>query len=108
MYNLSYRALSRLFPGFDAEIGDRVTDVGNDVPPPDPGDDGGDDGDTDEPSSPPLSGDDRPAALAAEAERLYLEAQDLLREGDLAGYEEKLDQVGDLIAQLADELDGNG
>jgi len=101
-------ALSRLFPGFDAEIGDRVTDVGNDVPPPDPGDDGGDDGDTDEPSSPPLSGDDRPAALAAEAERLYLEAQDLLREGDLAGYEEKLDQVGDLIAQLADELDGNG
>ncbi len=39
---------------------------------------------------------------------LYLEAQDLLREGDLAGYEEKLDQVGDLLAQLAEELNNDG
>mgnify|MGYP001818575614 CR=1 FL=1 len=101
-------ALSRLFPGFDAEIGDRVTDVGSDVPPPDPGEGDGevDDG-TDEPTA-PATGADRPAVLASEAERLYLEAQDLLREGDLAGYEEKLDQVGDLIAQLAEELSGNG
>ena len=89
-------ALGRLFPGFDAEIGDRVTDAGDDVPP--PIDDGGD-----EPVDPPESGS--PAELAAEAERLYMEAQDLLREGDLAGFEAKLDEVGVLIARLAEELD---
>ena len=33
-----------------------------------------------------------------------MEAQDLLREGDLAGYEKKMDEVGGLIAQLAEEL----
>ena len=89
-------ALGRLFPGFDAEIGDRVTDAGDDVPP--PIDDGGD-----EPVDPPEAGS--PAELAAEAERLYMEAQDLLREGDLAGFEAKLDEVGVLIARLAEELD---
>lgn len=89
-------ALGRLFPGFGAEIGDRVTDGGDDVPP--PIDDGGD-----EPVDPPEAGS--PAELAAEAERLYMEAQDLLREGDLAGFEARLDEVGALIAQLAEELD---
>ena len=93
-------ALARLFPGFDAEIGDRVSDGGDDVPPPI---DDGDDGDDDEPVDPPAAGS--PAELAAEAERLYLEAEALLREGDLAGFEAKLDEVGELIAQLADELD---
>lgn len=90
-------ALARLFPGFDAEIGDRVSDEGDDVPPPI------DDGDDDEPVDPPATGS--PAELAAEAERLYLEAEALLRDGDLAGFEAKLDEVGELIARLADELD---
>ena len=93
-------ALARLFPGFDAEIGDRVSDAGDDVPPPIDDDV---DGDVDEPVDPPAPGS--PAELAAEAERLYLEAEELLREGDLAGFEAKLDEVGALIAQLADELD---
>ncbi len=89
-------ALARLFPGFDAEVGDRVTDSGDDVPPPiDEGDD--------EPVDPPEAGS--PAELATEAERLYMEAQDLLREGDLAGFEAKLDEVGAIIAQLAEALD---
>jgi hypothetical protein len=92
-------ALARLFPGFDAEVGDRVTDSGDDVPPPiDEGDD--------EPVDPPEAGS--PAELAAEAERLYMEAQDLLREGDLAGFEAKLDEVGAIIAQLAEALDAEG
>ncbi len=96
-------ALARLFPGFDAEIGDRVAEAGDDdVDPTAPVDDGS----TEEPDPSPST--DTPALLAAEAERLYLEAQDLLREGDLAGYEEKLDMVGELIAQLAEELDSNG
>jgi uncharacterized protein len=89
-------ALARLFPGFDAEIGDRVSDGGDDVPPPI------DDGD-DDPVDEPAAGS--PAELAAEAERLYMEAEDLLRDGDLAGFEAKLDEVGELIARLADELD---
>ncbi len=93
-------ALGRLFPGFDAEIGDRVSEAGEadvDTAAPD---------EPEDPAGPPST--DRPAVLAAEAERLYQEAQDLLREGDLAGYEEKLDQVGDLIAQLAEELNSEG
>ncbi len=89
-------ALAKIFNGFDAEIGDRVTDEGDDVIP--AGEDTGD-----EPVDRPAG--DGPAALAAEAERLYMEAQDLLREGDLAGFEAKLDQVGEIIAQLAEELD---
>ncbi|MFW2333460.1 UPF0182 family protein, partial [Ilumatobacter sp.] len=94
-------ALSRLFPGFDAEIGDRVSeDGGDDVDPIAPDDTEG--------SDPTPPSDDRPAVLASEAERLYLEAQNLLREGDLAGYEAKLDQVGDLLAQLAEELNDDG
>ncbi|MDW3214796.1 MAG: UPF0182 family protein [Ilumatobacteraceae bacterium] len=95
-------ALARLFPGFDAEIGDRVSDAGDDVPPPIDDPDGGD-GDGDEPDDPPAPGS--PAEIAAEAERLYMEAQDLLREGDLAGFEARLDEVGELIAQLAEALD---
>lgn len=96
-------ALARLFPGFDAEIGDRVSDAGDDVPPPIDDPDGGGDGDGDEPDDPPAPGS--PAEIAAEAERLYMEAQDLLREGDLAGFEARLDEVGELIAQLAEALD---
>jgi uncharacterized membrane protein (UPF0182 family) len=91
-------ALARLFPGFNADIGDRVLEEGGGVVP--PVTDGGD-----EPVTPPI-GDD-PAALAAEAERLYMEAQALLRDGDLAGYEAKLDEVGVLISRLAEAL-GNG
>ena len=89
-------ALSRLFPGFDGEVGDRVGEV-DDLdaiePPVDPDDD-----------QPAVIGDE-PAALAAEAERLYLEAQDALRDGDLGLFQERLDEVGEIIAQLSDELD---
>lgn len=90
-------ALARLFPGFDAQIGDRVSDGGDDVPPPI------DDDDDDDPVDEPAAGS--PAELAADAERLYIEAEELLRDGDLAGFEAKLDEVGELIARLADELD---
>ena len=98
-------ALSRLFPGFDAEIGDRVTEAGSDVPP-EPGqaerDDEADD------TAPDSSGATDPARLADEAARLYLEAQELLMDGDLAGYEEKLDQMGDILLQLAEQLNNDG
>jgi uncharacterized membrane protein (UPF0182 family) len=85
------KALTRLFSGFDGEIGDRVSDDDSVEAEPDP-----------EATAPISDGD--AAALAAEAERLYLEAEDLLRDGDLAGYEAKLDEVGEIIARLADSL----
>ena len=94
-------ALARLFTGFDGEVGDRV--VGEDDGPA-----GTDTGDTDPPSTgdtdPPATGSTDPAELAAQAERLYVEAQQLLRDGDLGAYQAKLDEVGEIIAQLSDEL----
>ena len=89
-------ALSRLFPGFEGTIDDRVDD-------PDVDDPDVDDPDVDEPVGEPLG--EGPAALVAEAESLYLEAQDLLREGDLGGYQERMDRVGELLAELSDAID---
>jgi hypothetical protein len=94
-------ALARLFPGYDAEVGDRVDD-------PDDSDDP--DGQSEEPGEDPSpdpaepSGDG-PAALAAEAESLYLEAQELLRAGELGAYQERMERVGELLAELSDLLD---
>lgn len=85
-------ALARLFPGYDAVVGDRIGEV-DDVEPPVDGQD------------PPGATGDDPAALVAEAERLYLEAQDALRDGDLGTFQDKLDQVGEIIGQLAEQLD---
>ena len=84
-------ALARLFLGFEGDIGDRIADEDDQFEPPTTED-------------PPSSGTNDPAALAAEAERLYVEAQQLLRDGDLGGYQAKLDEVGQLLAQLSDEL----
>ena len=56
----------------------------------------------------PAVGSADPARLADEAARLYLEAQELLMDGDLAGYEEKLDQMGDILLQLAAQLNNDG
>jgi uncharacterized membrane protein (UPF0182 family) len=92
-------ALTRLFPGYDAEVGDRVDD-------PDDGadaDGGTGDGSTDGPDAPAGEGD--PAAIVAEAEAIYLEAQELLRAGDLGGYQERMDRVGELLGELSDLLD---
>jgi uncharacterized membrane protein (UPF0182 family) len=98
-------ALARLFPGFTGNVGDRVADTDGDTPA-DPGTDPGTtDPGTDDPVVP--SGDD-PASLVAQAEALYLEAQDLLRGGDLGGYQQRMDQVGELLAELADLLDESG
>ncbi len=85
-------ALARLFTGFDGVVGDRVGAV-DDIEPPLDGEE------------PPVGIGDDPAALAAEAERLYLEAQDALRDGDLGLFQQKLDEVGAIIAKLSEQLD---
>ena len=91
-------ALARLFRGFEGEIGDRVADRA------DGAGDAGDEPTTDDTPSPGVDEND-PAVLVAEAERLYVEAQDLLRAGDLGGYQAKIDQVGEILVQLTDQLD---
>jgi uncharacterized membrane protein (UPF0182 family) len=85
-------ALARLFRGFEGNIGDRVFE-GDETPAPDDGE-----------VVAPDPGTGEPATLAAEAEQLYLEAQDLLKAGDLGGYQAKLDQVGELLIQLSEAL----
>ena len=92
-------AFTRLFAGFDAPIGDRVADPDEGADADDPVDDP-DDGEPDVPATA-----DDPAGLAAEAEAVYLEAQELLRAGDLGGYQERMERVGELLAELTDLLD---
>jgi uncharacterized protein len=94
-------AFARLFPGYQGEIGDRV---------PDPTDDSDPGTDPTEPDVQPppveLTGD--AAAIAAEAARLYDEAQVFLRDGELGEYQARIDRIGELLTQLTDELSSNG
>ena len=96
-------ALARLFRGFDGGIGDRITDSSLDTGTDVPAGSTGDDATSGDPAGP---ASDDPAALVAEAERLYLEAQRLLQAGDLGGYQAKLDEVGVILGQLSDLLGG--
>ncbi len=94
-------ALAKLFPGFDVDVGDRIV-----VDADDPGLD--ELGDSDPPveattntvaERPPLADDADPVAVLAEVENLFDEADALLSNGDLAGYEAKLDEARALIEQ---------
>lgn len=89
-------AFARLFRGYEGEIGERIVDPDED------------DGTTEDPTTAPdepveISGD--AAAIAAEASRLYDEAQELLRTGDLGEYQRRIDRIGELLDQLARELE---
>ncbi|TDT14861.1 hypothetical protein BDK89_0419 [Ilumatobacter fluminis] len=101
-------ALARLFPGYEGEVGERIPDPDDvgDGDSDDPGDDSetGEPADTDEPDEPSVITGDA-AELVSQAEALYNEAQDLLRDGDLGGYQQKIDQMGEVLAALAAELD---
>ncbi|MEO6571002.1 MAG: UPF0182 family protein, partial [Ilumatobacteraceae bacterium] len=96
-------AFARLFSGFKGDIGDRVVDSDNLDDNGQPIDPGTDTGETPAPEQPPITGDE-PAALAAQAEQLYTDAQQLLRDGDLGGYQDKLDQMGEILVQLTEAL----
>ncbi|NNE12669.1 MAG: UPF0182 family protein [Ilumatobacter sp.] len=95
------RAFARLFPGFEGEIGDRVADPDDDT---DPGDDPADPGDpgASDPDPVEITGDT--ADKAAEAARLYDEAQQFLRDGDLGEYQSRIDRVGELLIEISEEL----
>ena len=115
-------ALADLFPGFDANVGDRVNDSG-DVVRAGECDDAvrlsrGDEPTTDQPdtstdlttdSDPVDVGDGASAAeLLQEADRLFGVADGLLRDGDLGGYQTTVDQAGALVARALALLESGG
>ncbi len=90
-------ALARLFPGFDADVGDRVgapSEPSPSDPPPD---------EPDEPGQ--FAGD--ATALLTEADRLFVEAEDALAAGDLGEYQAKVDAAR-LLVQEALQLISDG
>jgi uncharacterized protein len=105
-------AFALLFPGFDADVGDRVPDpAGEAVPddsiPDDTGsDDTGDTGDEVAPERPPLDESATAAELLAEAEALFTEAEAGLRaNGDLGAYQQRVDEARALIARALDLIE---
>ena len=102
-------AFAALFPGFDADVGDRVPDPeGEEVPTDSVPDETGsaDPGDEVEPERPPLDDSATAAELLAEAEALFTEAEAGLRaNGDLGAYQQRVDDARELIARALDLLD---
>ena len=106
-------ALAGIFPEFDTDIGDLRTDIDDPLPDdidsdddPSPGDSETDD-DTPEPTDtrPPLGDDADAAALLAEADALFDDADQYLRDGDLAGYQAAVDEASDLVAQAIELIE---
>ena len=114
-------ALADLFPGFDGEIAERVAsaddgDVTEPVERPDTGDgtdsgDAGDPGDSgDEPGLVvPDTPDERAttAELLLQAEALFAEADQLLRDGDLGAYQDTIARAEQFVQAAIDSLQPN-
>lgn len=86
-------ALLELFPGYDGNVGERLS---------------ADDGDPVDPDTEETAGSDEIPADTAElldqAADLYDEAQQLLADGDLGAYQEKIDEMADLINRASEQL----
>jgi len=117
------QALSQLFPGFTADLGDRVGSLEQDFSDITelidtesgiPGDftsttdgvaDSGDDIDDGSPPRPAPGPDAAAAELLAEAEALFIEAESILRStGDLGRYQQTVEAARDLVARALDSL----
>jgi uncharacterized membrane protein (UPF0182 family) len=114
-------ALALLFPGFQEPIGDRVLDSGDDTESPtndETGSETSGDGSTTEPTSGDQTSGDQstvdngsatgePDALALldEAEVLFAQAEELLRTGDLGGYQDTIALAKAKVAEAIDALD---
>ena len=84
-------ALAKLFPGFDAPIGDVVGDT--------PVDEG------DGTANPPPTTDQTPADLLDQAETLFAQADQALDDHDLATYQARVEQARALVQQAFDLLE---
>jgi uncharacterized membrane protein (UPF0182 family) len=91
-------AVAGLFPGFDAGVldGEVATPAAEGEPSEQP---------DQEPATPPQTSGE-PADLLARADALFDEADQLLRAGDLGGYQDKIDQAQALVQQALASLDG--
>ena len=113
-------ALSQLFPGFEQAIGDRVPDSGDDTESPadgEPSEDTEGEPTGEQPvdqtgveQPPPADGSPagEPDALALldEAEALFAQADELLRAGDLGGYQETIALAKAKVTEAIDALEG--
>jgi uncharacterized membrane protein (UPF0182 family) len=100
--NLS-SALAQLFPGFDAEIGDRVPDEG------DEGEDAsgeatGEDATTGDDTAPDDTTDATVRELLDQAEALFAEAQQHLEAGDLGAYQDAVNRAQQLVTEAIQTL----
>ncbi len=108
-------ALADLFPGFSLDVGDRVVVDGDPdsgfepepeteepAEPVDP-----DDVDAPDTTRPPLGDDATAAALLAEAETLFIEAEAELRAtGDLGAYQAKVEEAQELVSRALALIEG--
>ncbi len=93
-------ALARLFPGFEAELAEEIERPTE----PDSGAPGTDEPTTTNPEPDTPTGGD-PAELLAQADALFLEADDALAAGDLGLYQQKIDEARALIERAVALLD---
>ena len=93
-------ALTRLFPGFDGEVGDRLPGDAGELPPVTPGEPA----DAADPVDPdgPVDGD--VAELLIQAEAAFAEAEQHLASGDLGAYQEAVERAQRLVEQAAAQL----
>jgi uncharacterized membrane protein (UPF0182 family) len=114
-------ALSQLFAGFDEPIGDRVPDTGDageSPAPEEPSEETSGEAGTEQPGEETTGGeqstvDDGAAVgdsdaltLLAQAEELFAQAEELLRAGDLGGYQETIRLAEDKVNEAIDALEG--
>jgi len=91
-------ALAQLFPGFDAEVGDRVSVTEID----DPADPAGEPGEQPPDEGVVVEGD--VAELLIEADARFQEAEGYLAEGDLGAYQDAIEEAEALVAQALEQL----
>jgi uncharacterized protein len=112
-------ALAQLFPGFEEPLGDRVPDSGDGTESPtngEPGEEtsgdqstveqtsGEDTGEQSTVGNGSATGEADALGLLAEAEDLFSQADELLRAGDLGGYQQTVDLAKAKIAEAVDAL----
>jgi uncharacterized membrane protein (UPF0182 family) len=113
-------ALTQLFPGFEEALGDRVPDTGDNTESPtaeQPGQETTGDQSSGEQTSGETSGSqsssdngsatggESPSDLLGEAQDLFAQADELLRSGDLGGYQQTIALAEAKVAEAIDALD---
>lgn len=100
-------ALARLFPGFESDLGEEIvvpTEPENGDPETSVPDESDEPAESDDDTDTGTTIDGDPAAMLAEADALFVEADEALEAGDLGLYQQKIDEARELIADAVDLL----